>query len=280
MNRRSIAMALLGILLLLIVAGGSSMRTRLVNTQELDISGTGTVDISYTSAPITIYPSDTDKLVVKEYMNRDSLRYFARINQSGGTTRIQQGERNFLDFVVCEVEIYMPAVHLSNLAVTTASGRIKADTMLDAGTMNIGTASGAITLDGVKGDNIRIHATSGSVRVEYAEGKHDLSTVSGSVKLFGGTGSGSLSTTSGSIDARYDRVDGDIRAECASGSVYVEVPADAAFDFQASTVSGRISTFFDDQIDNDKYKARGKVNGGGHRLELKTISGSIKVKER
>jgi len=96
-----------------------------------------------------------------------------------------------------------------------------------------------------------------------------------------------LSGVKGAVVARAGS--GDIRAEgeatsdwrlhTGSGGVTVRLPSEAAFDLYARTSSGSISVDQPVMLEGTvgRHELRGKVRGGGTRIELETGSGNIRV---
>jgi DUF4097 and DUF4098 domain-containing protein YvlB len=165
------------------------------------------------------------------------------------------------------------------------------------GELRAQTGSGSIELDNIQG-GVRAQTGSGSIRANRVAGAFDGGTGSGSVRLVQSgpgdvrvhTGSGSVemqnvkggvraSTGSGHIDA-----DGEATAawslETGSGGITLRLPPDAKFDLFAHTGSGRISS--DHQVTMqgsfDRHELRGKVNGGGVTIDLRTSSGNITIR--
>lgn len=147
-----------------------------------------------------------------------------------------------------------------------------------AGPAKARAGSGAIHAEGV-GGAFNGKTGSGSIYLRQTEpGDVVVSTGSGSSELLGVIGSVSASSGSGqiTIDGRQE---GDWMLDTGSGSVRVSLPADAAFDFDATTSSGGI------EIDHplttqgrlSKKHVVGQVRGGGPRLEIDTRSGGIRV---
>ena len=92
-------------------------------------------------------------------------------------------------------------------------------------------------------------------------------------KIFGRTSGGSISAKLKSP------VPGDVNLETSAGSIDVLVPADAGLDVEAEASSGRVTSdlpFTGTRTDRDSMK--GKINGGGKALVLRSGAGSISIK--
>lgn len=121
----------------------------------------------------------------------------------------------------------------------------------------------------------------GNVTATNLAADAEVSTVNGSVDVSTG-GRAEASTVNGNVRARLGQLgSGDLQFTTVNGSVNVTVPANAALDVDASTVTGDISTDFDMTV-NGRFGPRsmhGKVGGGGRKLSMSTVNGSIELRK-
>ena len=84
----------------------------------------------------------------------------------------------------------------------------------------------------------------------------------------------------GSINARLrSPVPGDVDLETSAGSIEVAVPPDAGLDVEAETSSGRITSDLPCVgLRTEREQLKGKINGGGKALVLRSGAGSISIK--
>lgn len=165
------------------------------------------------------------------------------------------------------------------LTASTGSGDVRVDSI--RGEVHISTGSGGIQATGVAG-NFYLSTGSGNVRLtEAASGSSDsaggkVSTGSGSVQATGVNGSLRISTGSGDVTAE-GRVTGDWNLGTGSGNMVVRLPAQASFNIDAHTDSGRILTHRSVTIQGSEGKGtlRGVVGRGGPLVKLRTGSGDI-----
>ena len=155
-----------------------------------------------------------------------------------------------------------------NIELTNIGGSVKAD-----------TGSGSIRADGVAGA-FRADTGSGSVYLlQTAPGDVDVDTGSGSSELRGVAGALRADSGSGRIVVE-GRLEGPWQLDTGSGPVSVDLPDDAAFDFDAESNSGSITIDHPltvrDKI--SKRRVTGEVRGGGPLLQIDTGSGSITVR--
>src|SRR4051812_4854538 len=145
------------------------------------------------------------------------------------------------------------------LKVDTSGGRIEA--VDGSGSLEARTSGGAIVVRNFGGD----------AKVETSGGRLAFENING--KIFGRTSGGSISAKLKSP------VPGDVNLETSAGSIDVLVPPDAGLDVEAEASSGRVSSdlpFTGTRTDRDSMK--GKINGGGKALVLRSGAGSISIK--
>jgi hypothetical protein len=177
---------------------------------------------------------------------------------------------------------------------STGSGSVKVEKIGDE--VRAETGSGDVEVDSVKGAT---HAStgSGSIRASGIGSSFVASTGSGNIKLEQiGPGDGKVETGSGSIELQNVRGalrvrtgSGNITAQgeptgewslhTGSGRILVHLPSGAAFELNAHTSSGHISTDHPITVQGTigRGDLRGKVRGGGPLLELETGSGNIQI---
>jgi DUF4097 and DUF4098 domain-containing protein YvlB len=176
----------------------------------------------------------------------------------------------------------------------SGSGSLKITGVRD--TLRANTGSGNIEIQTVRGD---VHAQTGSGRIvaldvgggfvastgsgdvklqQAASGAVNVETGSGDVEVSGVQGSLILHTGSGDISAD-GQPSGEWRLEAGSGDVTLRLPSTAAFDLYAHTGSGSVESDHPITVQGkiNRHELRGKVRGGGVRLEASTGSGDIRI---
>jgi DUF4097 and DUF4098 domain-containing protein YvlB len=162
------------------------------------------------------------------------------------------------------------------LEADTGSGNIEIRSV--KGRLHAATGSGPIRATGIAGAFVA-STGSGDIRVEQSgPGNGKVETGSGTVEIHGLRGGVRVTTGSGSIHVEGEPT-GDWSLHTGSGGVMVRVPSEAAFDVDAHTSSGRISSSHSITFQGTvgRGELRGKVGQGGVRLELRTGSGNIQI---
>ncbi|HEV3316321.1 MAG TPA: DUF4097 family beta strand repeat-containing protein [Candidatus Angelobacter sp.] len=158
----------------------------------------------------------------------------------------------------------------------SGSGDLKINSV--KGILNAQTGSGGIRAKGVGGE-IFAETGSGEIEVEQVgSGNVRAETGSGNVKLYGIKGGLQVETGSGDIRAEGEPK-GDWRVGAGSGTIRLKVPAAAAFNLDARTSSGKLSTShpITAQGTVSHNRMQGKVGGGGVLLDVHTGSGDIEI---
>jgi len=192
------------------------------------------------------------------------------------------------------------------IAVSDLTGEVKASTsggelkfMQIHGLLEGNTTGGAIRLAGCEGEQ-RVKTMGGGVTVSEGSGSFDGATLGGpvTVKDFRGpvqvkSGGGGITvenvagkvdgkTSGGTIAASFAAPLADeVKLATAGGGVTLRVPENAAFDLDASSSGGNVSS--DLSVDTEgkpsRSRLKGPVNGGGKPVVLHTSGGSIQVRK-
>jgi hypothetical protein len=165
-------------------------------------------------------------------------------------------------------------------SLETVSGSVSA-----AGTRNrasLRSVSGDVVADNIDGD-LDAKSVSGDVRVGRVMGHLNAESISGGVKVTGGN-MADLQASTVSGDIYFDgglNEGGRYELKSHSGAVTMNLPADSKFSLQVSTFSGSIKSDFDIKGNgsSEKKTLSGIVGGGGPTVELRSFSGSIRIRK-
>ncbi len=172
-------------------------------------------------------------------------------------------------------------IHASHIAreahFTTGSGSIDVSDLGDD--VRASTGSGSITLNGVKGA-VRAKAGSGAITLSAAQGRAELHAASGSITVRGAAGDLEVHTASGSISIEGNPAPhSNWELHAVSSSVLLSVPRDANFQFSARSLSGSIQTDIPIVVEEQsRHELRARLGSGAARVEVHTVSGSIRVR--
>jgi len=192
--------------------------------------------------------------------------------------------------------------------VETSGGSIKVDAA--DGPINADTAGGSISIGPTKG-SVQLETSGGSIQVDKVDGEVHAETAGGSIQVSGASGDIVLNTSGGSIQVKGAQ--GAVEAETAGGGIDVELlpgggdrhctletaggdinislpgnmkaTVDAELRIQTRDWSSKdydIYSDFDLEIEKKEGReisARGKINGGGNMVRLRTTNGDIRIEK-
>ncbi len=179
-----------------------------------------------------------------------------------------------------EIDIKVPTMHFS---FGNHSIRLEVRVPREL-TANIHTGDGSIRLRGLHGP-LRADTGDGSIQGDDLEGTLDANTGDGSVHIVGRFDNVQLHTKDGSVDLeaqRGSKMQSDWRVQTGDGSVRLSLPSDLAADLELRTGDGRIHLDLPLTVNGtqNEHEVRGKLNGGGPLLSVRTGDGSITVGSR
>lgn len=151
------------------------------------------------------------------------------------------------------------------------------------GHVNLRTGDGKIELAGLKGE-MDLHTGDGSVTLDAVDGKLHASTGDGHIQANGRFDELELKTGDGHVDVRAGNgssMASNWRLETGDGGVSLEVPHDLAADVDLHTSDGHIDLDMPVTAEGKlrENEIRGKLNGGGNLLTIRTGDGSIHLKK-
>jgi DUF4097 and DUF4098 domain-containing protein YvlB len=151
------------------------------------------------------------------------------------------------------------------------------------GRVNLRTGDGKIDLAGLKGE-MDLHTGDGSENLESVDGKLHASTGDGHITAQGRFDELELKTGDGRVEVRAaggSSLASGWRLETGDGSVSLEVPGELAADVDLHTSDGHIDLDMPIVTEGQirKNEIRGKLNGGGSLLTIRTGDGSIHLRK-
>lgn len=299
-QKHIVACAVLGTFLFALSGCSHSPNSELVNEIHFSLDGISDVTISYDEEQVTFLESETDELIIKEYMTEDKDNYHAKVIQNSDSIKISEGGKPFFqgDFSR-SIKVYLPIDYHDNLTVTTTDGDIDftgVDLSLEAlhidstaGTVRIddvtavtiylSSTRGTLKLGNVEADQIKLITTSGNVTCDKLDGTVTYTSTSGTADIKSAVGSGNYKVNnSGTLNVVYTEVTGSLSFFNKNDNICVKLPKDLEFDFIATTKNGSISTSFQEDIAIDGQMTKGTV--GNHptvTVEVETKNGNIEV---
>lgn len=286
--------------------GGAAVQ--IDEAQDLDLGGVESIKVNCVSGEVIIAVGAPRVELTGNITTNLQKEKFLVVNNSGSELSVRfDANTTFPSFINGDVKmkIWLPEDVAANLDVSGASASIDVEG-LSLGNLSLGSASGAISIKDCEGGRLNAGSVSGAVKVENARfASADISCTSGSVYVSDVPGDVAVRNTSGAV--RAENIVGSVKVDNTSGSVSVTQPhkdiaaisigtisgsaevklhPDAAFDLTVRSTSGGLSTDFDVLVTGTLKKSvvgedvNGSVNGGGARVNVSTVSGSIRVNKQ
>ena len=159
-----------------------------------------------------------------------------------------------------------------HLTISDVEGKVRAN-----------TGDGPVKMNGCKGD-VTLHTGDGRIEVEAFEGSLHVETGDGRVRVSGRFDVLDVKTGDGGVEATAlhgSRMTEDWILRTGDGGLTMRVPADLAADIDLHTGDGHLDLGLPVTISGrtGKNDMKGKLNGGGKLLTLRSGDGSIKIEK-
>ncbi len=130
-----------------------------------------------------------------------------------------------------------------------------------------------------------VELVNGALELEGIEGDVAASLVNGDVDARGLGGDVEIETVNGTLEIVMDRLDPDkvVSLETVNGRLELTLPRGADADLDVETVHGKIRNDFGLEEKKGRYVGRslaGSLGGGGARIELESVNGSISIRSQ
>lgn len=184
-----------------------------------------------------------------------------------------------------------------NLDLNTSGGDIKVDDL--SGTVRAGTSGGDVVIARIDGEvdartsggditlrqvsaRAKVHTSGGDIRVENTSGPIDAETSGGDIVIKEAARLARAHTSGGDVHAVLTApLQADCELSTSGGDVSVRLTPDASFNLDASTSGGEVDasglTITIEKGGLRKSALKGRVNGGGPTLKLRTSGGDIAI---
>jgi DUF4097 and DUF4098 domain-containing protein YvlB len=183
---------------------------------------------------------------------------------------------------VVQLEVRYPHSH----GLTIDWGQRRVDVVIHMpreGKVNLRTSDGNIEIGGFKGE-MDLHSGDGSEILDAVDGKLRATTGDGHIRANGRFDELDLKTGDGHVDVRAaagSSLNASWRLETGDGNVTLEIPGDMAADVDLHTGDGHIDVDMPVTTQGKirENEVRGKLNGGGNLVTIRTGDGSIHLRK-
>ena len=202
----------------------------------------------------------------------------ARVSTVGwtiGSSEVRVTEHQVGDRV--EIEVRTPRM---NIAFGTHSVRVEVEVPREL-RAEIHTGDGKISGHGLKGE-IHLSTGDGAIEADSMDGIFEAKTGDGHIRAAGRWDRLDLETHDGGVEVDVQsgsRMAGGWRVRSGDGRITLRIPQNFAADLDAHTGDGKITVDFPVMTPGTAGTSefRGKLNGGGEKLILRTGDGAIRV---
>ena len=231
------------------IAPGRSIEIKGINGDITAEAGSGDVQVVATK---TSRRSDVDSVQIKVVQHEHGVTICALYPTESGYT----GE--------CEAGSGRPRNSSATAGVNNNDVRVDFTVKVPAGVGFIGkTVNGEIAATSLSG-NVITKTINGSIRIST-------------------TGYAEASTINGEISARLGDANwsGPLNFKTLNGAINLDLPANVSTDVDAETLNGHINSDFPINLISvkDRKHLRGRIGAGGRELFLKTLNGSINLRQ-
>jgi DUF4097 and DUF4098 domain-containing protein YvlB len=249
------------------------------------------------NGPVDIMTGGSDKVEIKVVKRAggqtqedaeddlDNIEVFCE--QSGNKIRVEARSINSKSFADrgAGVEILVPEASILDL--TTTNGKVSVVGMV--GKTEARTSNGAIEAKGSRGELI-LRTSNGSVAVEGGTGRISAQTSNGSIEIASTKSAIDAQTSNGRVSFSGALPEGKHTLRTSNGSIQLKLPDFAAFELNATTSNGRITSDFakngPPESKSKKHNRSARLSGvfGGEApsasLELSSSNGNIEIKRQ
>lgn len=237
--------------------------------KEFTTSAKPSIHVDANDATIEVQASDGNKVEARVVTSRGKI--------SPDEVRVadrQSGDR-------IDLEIHRPSHHFC-IGICSESVRISLQVPRNSD-LNLHTGDGRIMVDEVKGE-VRLDSGDGELTARSLDGTLSADTRDGNIRITGRFDRLDLHTGDGRIDAEVSpgsKASSAWMLRTGDGSITLRLPSDFAADLDAHTGDGRVSSDFPITVAGSLREngLRGKLNGGGPLLEVRTGDGNIRLEK-
>lgn len=275
------------------VVAGADDKVVLEAHRKIDFRDEAKEKEYFAAAPVTISKDGNVVTVRAHYPNSKSLWNFGH-SETNGRYSLHVPKRCETDLDTAGGDISVTGI-AGNLKAKTSGGKLVFKQL--EGTLAGKTSGGPVALEDCRGPieiqtsggditatngtgPLKARTSGGRIDVRDYTGDTDVKTSGGDLVLEKITGKIIGKTSGGAIRATVlNSVTGDVELETSAGNIDIALPSNAAIDIVARTSAGRVTSQLPVEVsESDEEHLRGKLNGGGKSVTLRTSAGNITIK--
>jgi DUF4097 and DUF4098 domain-containing protein YvlB len=221
----------------------------------------------------------------REFHETHALSTHGRVslNNVHGDVRIMAWDRQEIRVDAVESAATQDQLDHAHIVVEAHADSVSIQTKYDQGTPGSNPARVAYTVMVPREARLdAITLINGELEISGVAGGVKASSVNGRVRGEKLAGEARLSTVNGSLEAMFERLDPAkaVALKSVNGNIVLSIPFDARAKLEASNVTGGIRNDFGLPVDRGQFvgsRLCGAIKGGGTRIELHNVNGSISI---
>lgn len=256
-------------------------------SKKYSVTGKPDVRINTNDGNIEILSSDQKEVDARVITSGWQIPKEVRVSESQNgdhiviEARVPHANWNWFGSSHRSLRIEVRVPREADLDIHSGDGNVSLQPV--AGHIRVDTSDGNIDADGLKGD-IRLHTGDGHVESRSVDGALDVDTGDGHINIRGRFDALNLRTGDGNIDAEVDegsKMSSSWSVHSGDGTITIRLPGSFHADLDAHTGDGHISLDFPVTISGSLSDStvRGKMNGGGQALMIRSGDGSIRLEK-
>jgi DUF4097 and DUF4098 domain-containing protein YvlB len=226
-------------------------------------------DCKQVEAHVYIQGYKPDQVRMTENQSGDQINFAVRTRDRHVNINLGTSHRSI------RIEVTVP--QQSNLDVHTSDGRIDAENI--QGDIRLNTSDGRIQAAHLKG-KLELHTSDGHIELSDADGQLDARTSDGHIRALGRFDDLNLETSDGEIFAEVragSKMSSSWNVRSQDGRVTLRLPQEFSAELYARSGDGTIHSDLPITMEaySNRHEVRGRLNGGGSTLTVRTNDGSI-----
>lgn len=236
-------------------------------TKQFTVSAKPELQVNANDAQVVLNAWDKNQIEVRVHTVGYSIPQQLKVtaDQAGNKVHVDLHAESRVCFGICvlRIEVTVNLPKNSTVNVRTSDGRIEANDL--SGDIRLNSGDGRITGHHLSG-NLNAETSDGHIEVD---GRFDV------LRIRSGDGHVSVKAEYGS------KMAGDWSIVTSDGRIELDLPADLAANLDAHTDDGHLDSELPIEMQGSTAEGslRGKLNGGGPRLEVHTSDGSIHLRK-
>lgn len=154
------------------------------NAQKINLTGVESIEIDYSIDNIYVFESESDELVVLEYLTQNVREAYAWTQSTDRIVTIKNGKRKLWLFDQPSlIEVHVPVGYKGNLKISTVNGNVTIVNDLKLNSLMVKTASGYIEANTITAGNIDLKTASNKIVANELIGNTIINSTTGRIVI-------------------------------------------------------------------------------------------------